>query len=66
MNKGILLLVWALTAATAYYLGMTSRPATGSLDAGSEFTRNQGDSGSAKVPPLPPRPASSSSSAPTS
>ena len=64
MNKGILLLVWALTAATAYYLGMTSRPATGSLDAGSEVTRNQGDSGSAKVPPLPPRPASSSSSAP--
>ncbi len=53
MNKAILIFVWVLTAASAYWVGLSNRPESTENTPGTP--PNDGGLASGKVPPLPPR-----------
>ena len=59
MNKAILIFVWVLTAASAYWLGLETRSEPLGNNPG--IAQNDGGPASGKVPPLPPRALSVSS-----
>ena len=52
MNKAILIFVWVLTAASAYWLGLETRSEPLGNNPG--IAQNDGGPASGKVPPLPP------------
>jgi hypothetical protein len=53
MNKAILIFVWVLTAACAYWLGLETRPEPSVQNP--DIAQNNGNQESGNVPPLPPK-----------
>jgi hypothetical protein len=60
MNKTILIFVWVLTAASAYWWGFATRPEA--LGDNPGIAQNDGGPVSGKVPPLPPKSSTVASS----